>query len=182
MRLPLPIRINSLPSGERSNDVKLINPVSDTCCHVPSGSASRYNLLSAAMSEFAYNHLPSGEKRTVPPIGAVCVGPRPPASVGSRTPLPVSALTSESCRTPFSMRATTRVLPSGDQSFAQPSQILCSAPPSDGITYTADLNPATASLKRLKAIRRPSGEKIGPVSKSGCVVSRSGSPESISFT
>src|SRR5262249_18595060 len=68
-RLRLPVKISSLLSGETSNDVKLIKPDSDTCCHVPSGSASRYNLLSAEVSELAYSHFPSGEKRTVPPIG-----------------------------------------------------------------------------------------------------------------
>src|SRR3954453_19438858 len=181
-RLLLPMRISSSPVGETSNDENESSPLSETCSHFPSGSAQRCSVLSLAPSVLAYTHLPSGENRTVPPSGADCVGPRPPGSTGSLVAAPVSTLTRESMRTPFSMMATTNVLPSGDQSFAQPSATLCSVPPSAGITHTADLNPETASLNLLNAIRRPSGENRGPVSKSACVVSRRGPPESISFT
>src|SRR3954447_947473 len=181
-RLLLPIRISSSPAGDTSKEENEISPLSETCSHFPSGTAQRCSLLSVAPSVLAYSHRPSRENRTVPPRGADWVGPRPPGSTGSLVAAPVSTLTSERIRTPFSMIATTTVLPSGDQSFAQPSAILCSVPPSAGSTHTADLNPETASLNLLNAIRRPSGENRGPVSKSGCVVRRSGPPESISFT
>src|SRR5581483_4186257 len=161
-----PSTINSLPSGERSYEAIEATPSSGTGSHFAvSRRAQRYILLSvAAVSVVAYSHFPSGENRTVPPVAAVWVGPSPPASTGRRVAAPLSTSTNRNVRTPFSIAPTASDFPSGDQSHAHPSAIRCSAPPSAGITYTAQLRPETALRNRLKAMRRPSGAKIGPVS------------------